>query len=65
LVADSAVGAQAAAILFSLVETCKHHKVEPHNWFRYVLQKMPSCQTPEEIKALPLFNIEMLSWIKD
>jgi transposase len=58
LFADSVVGAQAAAILFSLVETCKHHKVEPYDWFRYVLQKMSSCQTTEEINTLLPFNID-------
>jgi transposase len=58
LFADSVAGAEAAAILFSLIETCKHHKVEPYDWFRYVLQKMPSCNTPEEIKALLPFNID-------
>jgi transposase len=58
LFADSVAGAEAAAILFSLIETCKHHKVEPYDWFRYVLQKIPSCQTQEEIKGLLPFNID-------
>ncbi len=58
LFADSVVGAEAAATLFSLVETCKHHAIEPYNWFRYVLQRIPSCQSEEEVEALLPFNID-------
>lgn len=58
LFADSVAGAEASALLFSLIETCKHHEVEPYAWFRYVLQKIPSCQTRDEIEALLPFNID-------
>lgn len=58
LFADSVVGAEAAATLFSFVETCKHHNVEPYDWFRYVLQQMPLCQSGAEIEALLPFNID-------
>ena len=58
LFADSIAGAEAAATLFSLVETCKHHHIEPYDWFRYVLQKVPLCQSSEEITALLPFNID-------
>jgi transposase len=57
LFADSVEGAEAAAIIYSLVETCKHHKIEPYYWFRYVLQAIPNCQTLEEFEALLPFNI--------
>lgn len=57
LFANSVAGAHAAATLFSLVETCKHHNVEPYNWFRYVLQQLPLCQSESEIEALLPFNI--------
>jgi transposase len=59
LFSDSVAGAEAAAIIFSLVETCKHHNVEPYDWFRYVLQHIPLCKTPDEIEALLPFNIDM------
>jgi transposase len=58
LFADSVTGAQAAATLFSLVETCKHHNVDPYSWFRYVLQQMPLCQSESDIEALLPFNID-------
>ena len=58
LFADSVAGAQAAATLFSLVETCKHHNIEPYDWFRYVLQHIPLCHSKKEIEALMPFNID-------
>lgn len=57
LFADSVEGAEAAAIIYSLIETCKHHHVEPYDWLRYVLQAIPSCQTLAEFEALLPFNI--------
>ena len=56
--ADSVAGAEAAAIIFSLVETCKHHNIEAYDWFRYVLQKLPLCQSDAEVEALMPFNID-------
>lgn len=58
LFADSVAGAEAAAVLFSLVETCKYHGIEAYDWFRYVLQQMPLCQSTVEIEALLPFNID-------
>jgi transposase len=57
LFADSVAGAEAAAIIFSLVETCKHHGIEAYDWFRYVLQQLPLCQSDAEVEALMPFNI--------
>jgi transposase len=58
LFADSVEGAEAAAIIYSLIETCKYHHVELYNWFKYVLQILPSCQTLEELEVLLPFNID-------
>lgn len=58
LFADSVAGAEAAAIIFSFVETCKYHGVEPYDWFRYVLQQIPLCKTEEELESLMPFNID-------
>lgn len=57
LFSDSVAGAEAAAIIFSLIETCKHHDIEAYDWFRYVLQQIPLCQSDDEIEALLPFNI--------
>jgi len=58
LFADSVAGAEAAATLFSLIETCKYHDIEPYDWVRYALQQMPLCQSDDEIEALLPFNID-------
>lgn len=58
LFSDSVEGAKAGATIFSLVETCKHHGVEPYNYFRYVLNILPSCQTLSDYEALLPFNID-------
>jgi transposase len=56
LFADSVAGANAAAIIYSLVETCKWHNIEPYDWFKYVLKKLPLCSENEYEELLP-FNI--------
>lgn len=58
LFADSVSGAHAAATIFSLVETCKYHDIEPYDWFRYALQQIPLCKTEAEVEALLPFNID-------
>jgi transposase len=58
LFADSVEGAEAAAIIYSLIETCKHYDVQPYHWLRHALQTIPSYQTLEEFEALLPFNID-------
>jgi len=58
LFADSVEGAHAAAIIYSLIETCKYHHVEPYAWLRYGLNAIPLCKTIEEFEALLPFNID-------
>jgi len=58
LFADSVAGAEAAATIFSMVETCKYHRVEAYDWFKYALQQIPLCKSDEEIEALLPFNID-------
>jgi transposase len=58
LFSNSVEGAHAGATIFSLVETCKHHGVEPYDYFRYVLNALPACQTIADYEALLPFNID-------
>lgn len=58
LFADSVSGAEAAATIFSLVETCKYHAIEAYDWLKYALQHVPLCKSPEEIEMLLPFNID-------
>jgi transposase len=57
LFANSVAGAHAAANIFSIIETCKYHKIEPYDYLRYVLQAIPQCHTIEDYEALLPYNI--------
>ncbi|MEO9205764.1 MAG: IS66 family transposase [Gammaproteobacteria bacterium] len=58
LFANSVAGANAAAIIFSIIETCKHHKVEPYEYLRYVLNILPQCQTIDDYEKLLPYKID-------
>lgn len=58
LFANCVKGAKAAAIIFSLIETCKAHEVNVYAWFRNTLDKIPSCETVEDYEALLPFNFK-------
>ena len=49
-------GAQAGAIIYSLMATCKVHYVEPYAYFKYILDQLPRCKTNDDyLKLLPQF----------
>jgi transposase len=58
LFANSVAGAQAAATIFSLVETCKYHGITPYEYFRYILNILPQCQTIEDYEKLLPYKID-------
>ena len=58
LFSNSVEGAKAAATLYSLMETAKHHKLHPYAYFAHVLQQIPYCHTVENLEELLPFNID-------
>lgn len=52
------VGAQAGSILFSLIETCKHHKVDVFSWLKYVLANIRRAETVEQLENLLPYNLD-------
>ena len=54
------VGAQAVSILFSLIETCKQHKVDVFSWMKYVLANIHHAETVEYLEKLLPYNIDPL-----
>lgn len=58
LFANSVPGAKAAAIIYSLVQTCEAHKVDPYDWLRYALAELPQCETVEQFEALLPFHFK-------
>ena len=54
------VGAQAGSILFSLIETCKQHKVDVFSWMKYVLANIHRAETVENLEKLLPYNMDPL-----
>ena len=52
LFADRPDGANAAANIFSLIETCKANGVEPYDYLRYLLTHLPMAKTLEQLETL-------------
>lgn len=49
----SARGGKAAAVIFSLMATCKQNGVNPFDWLAYVLEKLPTTKAADYSSLLP------------
>ena len=56
LFSDTPAGANASAIIYSLVETAKANGIEPYTWLRHVLEYLPAASTVDEIEKLLPWN---------
>ncbi|MBF0281849.1 MAG: transposase, partial [Zetaproteobacteria bacterium] len=52
LFCDSANGAAASALFYSLIQTAKANDLPVNEWLRYVLEQWPKCKTDDERRAL-------------
>ena len=52
LFAGAPKGADASAVLFSLVETAKANEIEPRAYLQFLFERFPSAQTTDDIRAL-------------
>jgi transposase len=52
-------GARAGSILFSLIETCKHHQVDVFSWLKYALTHVQQAHTVEQLEQLLPYNINI------
>lgn len=55
---NSVAGVEAGKIIYSIIQTCQYHQVEPYAYLRYVLTHLPNMQTEQEIEAILPFNID-------
>jgi len=53
LFAGSHEAAQNAAVIYSLLATCKMRDVEPYAWLKYALERIPDCPASQLEKLLP------------
>ncbi len=64
LFSDTPAGANASAIIYSLVETAKANSVEPYTWLRHVLEHLPAAQTADEMDKLLPWNFHAATLTK-
>ncbi len=50
-------GAEASALLYSLIETAKANKLEPYAYLRYIFKKLPIVSSLEDYEALLPWNV--------
>lgn len=58
LFCQSVAGARAAEIIFSIIESCALHQIEPYAYLRFVLSQIPYAKTVEDLEALMPYNVK-------
>ena len=58
LFAGTPEGAEASALLYSLIETAKANGHEPYSYLRFIFEKLPHATTLTEYEALLPWNID-------
>lgn len=59
LFSDTPAGANASAIIYSMVKTAKANGLDPYAWLRRVMRDLPAARTVEEIEALLPWNLNL------
>ena len=52
-------GANASALIYSMIETAKANGVEPYRWLSHVLAKLPAAKTADDYEALMPWNMKL------
>lgn len=61
--AASPRGANASALFYSFILTCKANDIEPYAYFNYMLNRIRDCSSEQNYRALLPYNIEQLKSI--
>lgn len=61
LFSDTPAGANASAVIYSLVQTVKANGLEPYAWLRRVMRDLPAAKTVEDVEALLPWNLHALN----
>ena len=64
LFAGTPQGAEASAMLFSLIETAKANNCEPYSYLRHIFTHLPNAQSLEDYEALLPWKINQLQLLK-
>ena len=60
LFSDTVAGANASAVIHSVLETAKANGVEPYTWLRRVLRDLPAAKTVDDVEALLPWNMRAM-----
>jgi transposase len=52
-------GAEASALLYSLIETAKANKLEPYAYLRHIFDRLPTASSLEDYEALLPWNVSL------
>jgi transposase len=58
LFAGTPEGAEASALLYSLIETAKANKLEPYGYLRYIFERLPFASTVDDYEKLLPWNVK-------
>lgn len=56
---DSVKGAKAGAIIYSLIETCKEHNLEPYKWFSYIFKNIYKIKENNSFNDFLPYNFDV------
>lgn len=59
LFADSVEGAEANAVMYSLVQTAKANGLDPYKYLYHVFERMPYMQNSQEVQSLLPWNVKI------
>jgi transposase len=59
LFSDTQAGANASALIYSLVETAKANRIEPYLWLKRALDGLPTARTADDFEALLPWNFHL------
>jgi len=51
-------GAEASALLYSLIETAKANKLGPYAYLRFIFEKLPMAETLQDYEDLLPWNVD-------
>lgn len=57
LFSDTPAGANASALIYSLVQSAKANRLDPYAWLRCLMHELPAAQSVEAIEALLPWNL--------
>ncbi len=55
---NSVAGVKAAQVIYSLIQTCAMHNIEPYAYLRYVLTAIPKINDSNSLETLLPYNLE-------